>query len=261
VTTEVSKCLRWAGYKALGEAGILRTLEDQRKMEKGTNDHYRLEREFRLFSLAKEITIFDPDNGIYGKCDELDRNYITGELFVVDFKTIDEWFFRTRLKREGIRNHLKNTAFYPSLPDDELQIMIYIRMWRQLIRYPEIPIRFGLIIYENKNNPNERKSSLVDYDEALIVKFFTRLKELNDCLDKGENIPPYIPKEAYVHNICPYRLKCPRGQEALLTKIKKKNIPLWKIYELKRRAKQEMPETPKTKSGQNSLFSFQKEAV
>ena len=244
IVTDVSKCLRWAGYKVLGETGIPMTLEDDRKREKGTQDHYRLEREFRLVSLAKEIVIFDPDNGIYGKCDELDRNYITGELFVVDFKTSEQWYFQSKIKREGLPKHLKETNFYVPVPDDELQIMLYIRMWRQLIRYPEIPIKFGLVVYENKNNPNQRKACLVEYDENLMAKFFTRLKELNDCLDKGGNIPPYIPKEANVHGFCPYRLKCPRGQEAIQPKIKKRNIPLWKIYELKRRAKHQIPASP-----------------
>ncbi len=239
----------------LGETGIPYTLEEERKMEKGTNDHWRLEREFRFVALAREIVIFDPDSGIYGKCDILARNFITGELFVADFKGTEEWLFKTRLKREGIRSHLKNTNFYPAFPDDEFQVMLYIRMWRQLIRYPEIPIRFGLVIYENKNNPNERKPCLVEYDEKLMEKFLNHLKELNAYLDNGENITPYISKEAYVHNICPYRLKCPRGQEALLPKLKKKNIPLWKIYDLKRRAKQEMLNSP---SPQLNLFEEKK---
>lgn len=243
MATEISKCLRRAGYQKLGEVGIPSTLEEERKMEKGINDHFRLEREFRLLAFAKEAHIFDLEFGIYGRCDELSRNYITGELFITEFKTIEEWFFKSRLKREGIRPHLKNTSFYPAIPDDEVQVMLYIRMLRQLIRYPEIPIRFGLIIYENKNNPNERKNCLVEYDEALMAKFLSHLKELNAYLDGGGNISPYIPKEAYVHNICPYRLKCERGQEALLPKLKKRNLPLWKIYDLKRRAKQPMPAT------------------
>lgn len=242
--TEISKCLRWAGYKALGEVGIPYTLELHRKMERGRGDHLRLEEEFQMFSLGREIKIFDPENNIKGKCDILARNYITGELFVVDFKTIDDWLFKSRLKRENLRAHLKNTDFYPAMPDDEFQIMLYIRMWRQLLNPLEIPIRFGLVIYENRNDPNQRKSCLVEYDEKLMEKFFAHLLELNEDLDKNENIPPYIPKDAYVHTICPYRLKCPRGQEALAPKLKKRNIPLWKIYELKRRAKQPVAEMP-----------------
>lgn len=252
--TEISKCLRWAGYKALGEIGIPRTLKETRKMEVGTSAHYRLEREFGLISLASEIRIFDQKNFIYGKCDIMARNYITGELFPVDFKNTENWFFGSRIKREGLRPHLKKTTFYQALPDDEFQVMLYIRMWRKLVQYPEIPripIRFGLVIYENRNDPNLRKSCLVEYDENLMAKFFEHLRELNSCLDKGKNIPPYIPKEGFVHIICPYRLKCPRGQEAVKEKIKKKNLPLWKIYELKKRAKQEMPKEPELK---NKLF-------
>jgi len=252
-TTEISKCLRWAGYKALGEKGIPLELEAERRMEKGTHDHYRLEREFGLVALSKEIRIFDPDNFIYGKCDILARNFITGELFVVDFKTIEEWVFRSRLKREGLPSHLKKTNFYPPFPDDETQIMLYIRMWRMLIRDPEIFIRFGLLIYENKNNPNERKAALVEYDEKVIEKFFVKLQELQNCLSVGENIPPYIPPEAYVHTICPFRKKCPIGQLALGKKMKKRNIPLWKIFELKRRAKQTMPQLPAKPSPQGEL--------
>jgi len=251
--TEISKCLRWAGFTALGEKGLPTTLGEQRKMEKGRLDHYRLEREFNVVALAKEISIFDPENFVYGKCDLLARNFITGELFVVDFKTIDNWSFHSRLKRKGLIEHLRKTPFYPALPDDEIQIMLYIRMWRKLIRHPEIPIRFGMVIYENKNNPNERKSALVEYDEALMKKFFAKLAELNQALDNGKNIEPYIPPDDYVHSICPFRLKCPLGQQAMKKKLKRRNIPFWKILELKRRARQAVPPAPEV-NRQLALF-------
>ena len=240
--TQISKCLVWAGYSFLKEVGIPSKVEDERRMEKGTNDHFRLQREFRLAFVTRNNKIYDPEFGVYGESDGLARNYKTGELFVPEFKTVDEWSFRSRIKREGLPKHLINTKYYVAVPDDAFQTMLYMRIWRQLINSPKNPIRFGLVIYENKNNPNQRKSCLVEYDETLVAKFGAHLKELNQCLDSGQNIEPYIPKEAYVHHICPFRLKCSRGQEAELIKTKqKKNIPLWKIYQLKRRAKQEMP--------------------
>lgn len=256
--TQVSKCLRWAGYEFLKETGIPRKVEDERRMEKGTNDHFRLQREFRLVFVTRNNKIYDSEYGIYGESDGLARNYITGELFVPEFKTVEEWIFKSRVKREGLPKHLVNTSFYVAVPDDAFQTMLYVRIWRQLIRHPEIPIRFGLVIYENKNNPNERKACLVEYDERLIEKFGQKFQELNRCLDNGENIVAYIPKEAFVHSFCPFRLQCPRGQEAILPKIKKRNISLWVIYQLKKRAKQELP---KIEPAQSSLLFPKKEAA
>lgn len=256
--TQVSKCLRWAGYEALGEIGILPTIEVEEKRKKGTHDHYRLQREYGAFFIAWRNRIYDLELGIYGESDGLARNYETGEIFVPEFKTIEEWFFKTAIKRDRIPTHLKQTNFCVALPDDAFQTMIYIRIWRKLFRHPEVPIRFGLVIYENRNKPIEHKACLIEYDENLMIKFSDHLRQLNECLDRKENIPAYIPKEAYVHLICPYRLKCPRGQEAMHDKLKKKNIPLWKIYDLKRRAKQEM-EIPKLPPPQLNLFKEEPE--
>lgn len=250
-----SKCLRWAGYEALGIAGKKPNVKTKRKMEQGTYSHYRLEREFGFISLCKEMYLFDPELHIKGRCDILARNWQTGELFIIDFKTIDNYFFG-EIKREGLPDHLKCGNFYVGLSDDMLQVMLYTRMLRQLVRVPEIPIRYGAVIYENKNNPNLRKTALVEYDENLIDKFKEKIQTLEKALDSGKNIDPYLDKTMFVHTICSYNEQCIRGLEALKVQSKKrKNLPLWKIYEIKRQKK---AAPPKPASLQMKLFNEEK---
>jgi hypothetical protein len=69
-----------------------------------------------------------------------------------------------------------------------------------------------------------------------MARFFKHFQKMNELLDQHKLIDPYIPKESRVHLFCPYRNICERGQDALiLNKNKRKNIPLWMIYQIRRK--------------------------
>jgi len=213
-------------------------------MRASASDHRDLEREFRIISLANEIYLLDPESGLIGKIDLLGLNYLTGELIIGDFKIIEQWHFQTAIKRKRLRAHLKKTPFYAPLPEDELQLIVYIYLFEKMFG---LRIRFGLLVYVNRNKPEERKPALVEYDEKLLEKFLAKLDLQRQLLKKKKLIEPYLPVESYIHARCSYRLKCPRGQEAMRTKVKKKSIPLWKIYQLRRQKQQVPPLEPEQK--------------
>lgn len=247
----LAKCLRWVAYNSLGIEGLPPTVKQMQRMQAGRYAHYRLGKEFAPLALGKEILIFDHDYHIRGYTDLIACNYITGELFIVDFKFRTDWRFQ-QIKRKGIPDHLKDTPFYPPDSDDEIQVMLYIRMTR---RYG-LDIKYGVVIYEKMGDPCERKVSLIEYNQKLIEKYLEKIKEMEELLHQGKLIEPYIPVEASVHHICPFRQICPTGRLALARTEKKKDIPLWILLKIRKEKKSRQEVLLKIKKDQGDLFNL-----
>jgi len=247
----LAKCLRWVAYEASGVKGLPLTVGQLQRMQAGRYGHYRVEKEFAPLALGKEILIFDPEYHIRGYTDLIARNYITGELFIVDFKFRTDWRF-AQIKRKGIPEHLKDTPFYPPDSDDEIQIMLYIRMAKQC----GLDIKYGVVIYEKMGDPCERKVSLIECNQKLIEKYLEKIKEMEKLLYQGKLIEPYIPVEASVHHICPFRQMCPTGRLALARTEPRKDIPLWILLKIRKEKKSREQVRLKKQKDQGDLFNL-----
>lgn len=278
------QCILWNTYELLGFEGLPKKAKDVLRLDVGTNYHWLLERLFGPFAIAKEVNLIDRRHRLRGRADMLVRGVIAGELAVVDFKTREPFPFGL-IKREGLPDYLRDTPFYPADPASELQVMLYIYMFRQMVRdimdnepeelallikegaakagvslgkavidsivetiLPrwELPLRYGLVIYANLGVPGQFKTALVEYDPRIVERFLAKLAEARQALKRGRPqdptnnppIQPYLAKESHIcGQYCPMRHICPRGQEAMAWQGPRKDIPLWKIFELRRRHK------------------------
>jgi hypothetical protein len=178
--------------------------EQEQRMESGTYAHIRLQRKLQPLGLGQELTLYDFEHHFRARADFIFRNWQTGELAIADFKEKDDWLIQgiTVEERPG---HLKGTSFYPPDPSDELQVQIYLWLWRKLVqdithspegiaaisdliapelkdsgRAPEIAeriferipyswyVRYGVVLYVNRGNHADRKVALVEYDERIV---------------------------------------------------------------------------------------------
>lgn len=218
----LAKCILWGVLYAARVPGEARKRKDMRRMEGGTVAHQRLQGEFRRYALGSELLVFDFENRINGYIDHMLRNYETGELAVVDYKHRGEFAFR-KILRKGLAAHLRATKFYPPLPDDTVQVMLYIWMFRRLVHdithSPENTdsiaallrelygitrrralqdaekifdritfgwrVRKGYVLCENQSDHDQRKGALVEYDQAVVDRILSVLKLAERYVDDG----------------------------------------------------------------------------
>ncbi len=232
----------------------------KRILEAGTSGHLRIARYFSKITVAKELPFIDEEYRIKGQCDAL--IYISPDLdveqsgfYVVEIKTTSSAEF-DRIKEAG-------------QPKEEhvLQCLIYI--WGLTRYYKSIPIRGGIIYYENRDTLDYHLFN-VEYDESRLLPLLTQVKAmLPDLIIEGKlPMDAHLPLDHWGHEYCPYLSICEVGQEAMkLKKEKKPEIPDRVLAEIigmrivkKQRAKEEKAKsrkTPRTLEELSSEFNWE----
>ena len=175
----------------------------RRMFEVGIEGHRRIERYLRRISLAQEVFFQDDRYRIKGYCDALvfippSLSEEHSGLYAVEIKTTGSWEFG-RIEDEGPRE------------DHRRQLMIYI--WG-LERYYGLPIRGGIIFYEDRDSLEHRLFD-VAYDELLMEELLRKVERMWEALREGHLPDDHPPLDHWVHRYCPYLDICEVGKEAL----------------------------------------------
>lgn len=175
----------------------------RRMFEVGIEGHRRIERYLRRISLAQEVFFQDDRYRIKGYCDALvfippSLSEEHSGLYAVEIKTTGSWEFG-RIEDEGPRE------------DHRRQLMIYI--WG-LERYYGLPIRGGIIFYEDRDSLEHRLFD-VAYDELLMEELLGRVERMWEALREGHLPDDHPPLDHWVHRYCPYLDICEVGREAM----------------------------------------------
>jgi len=230
----------------------------KRILEAGTSSHFRIPKYFSKITVAKEMPFLDEEYRIRGQCDALiyippDLDVEHSGFYVVEIKTTSSSEFE-RIKEAG-------------QPKEEhiTQCLIYI--WGLTRYYKSIPIRGGIIYYENRDTLDYHLFN-VTYDENLLLPLLNEIKAmLPGLIIEGKLPEAHLPLDHWAHEYCPYLSVCDYGQEAMkLKKEKKSEIPDRVLAEIigmrivkKQRAKEEKvkKKTPRTLEELSEEFNWE----
>ncbi len=213
-STLATGCLLRAARELLGMPKAEPTGRQRRVREAGSAAHARIFRYFSPVRLAEEVPFLVEEYRIKGRCDAL--LYIPPSLshagrgfYALEIKTLGTWEYGT-IEEEGKPrfDHLR-------------QCLIYQWGVRQ---YYGLPIRAGIIYYENRDTMDYRLF-LVPFEEGELFPLLELVKAMLPYVEKGE-LPQgeeyLLPLDHWAHRYCPYLPICSHGQEAAK---RKREIP------------------------------------
>jgi CRISPR/Cas system-associated exonuclease Cas4 (RecB family) len=182
----------------------------KRILDAGISGHYRIAKYFAEITVARELPFVDEEYRIRGQCDAL--LYIPPEMdsektgfYVVEIKTVNDIEYE-RLKQAG-----------EPRDDHRLQCLIYL--WGIERYYRVIPLRGGILYYENRNTL-EYLLFAVEYDKARLAPLLERVKEMLRGLKEGRLPENQEPVEHCSY--CAYLQICDVGQQAMRQKKQKR---------------------------------------
>jgi len=203
-------CILAVAFELLGAPKAEPDSRVKRIFQVGSSSHYRILKYFSKVMLAQEVPFIDEEYRIKGRCDAL--LFIPPELdkalqgfYVLEVKTASSMAYGL-IKEEGRpkEEHLR-------------QCLIYI--WG-IKRYYGLPIRGGLIYYENRDTL-EYMLFPVEYEEAELLPLLERAKAMLPGLREGrlpDGPEDRLPPDHWAHEYCPYLEICDWGQEAVRQK-------------------------------------------
>jgi hypothetical protein len=186
----------------------------KRILEAGTSGHFRIAKYFSKITVAKELPFIDEEYRIKGQCDALiyipsDLDVENSGFYVVEIKTTSSSEF-DKIKEAG-------------RPKEEHVTQCFIYIWGLTRHYKSIPIRGGIIYYENRDTLNYHLFN-VTYDENLLRPLLSEVKAmLPGLIIEGKLPEAHLPLDHWGHEYCSYLSTCAIGQEAM--KRKKENKP------------------------------------
>jgi len=156
-----------------------------------------------------EVDVFEESLNFYGHCDMIwdfsnfsedkfkgikasfDKSLLPSGPIVVDMKTCNDYKFSSVLKKG------------PGL-DYRIQLTIYANI---------LPVEFGLLIYENKNNSEVAAYKIEKNTEAIYNLVKTQAKQMNEMVEM-KLLPPPRPsnKDDYECSSCPFRKICHKSK-------------------------------------------------
>ncbi len=213
-STLAAGCLLRVARELLGMPKAEPTVRQKRLRDAGSSAHSRILGYFSPISLAQEVPFLVEEHRIKGRCDAL--LYVPSGFsqeaqgfYALEIKTLGTWEYGT-IEEEG----------KPRL-DHLRQCLIY--QWG-INRYYGIPIRAGIIYYENRDTL-DYMLFLVPFEEGELLPLLELVKLTLLYVERGE-LPQSeeyrLPLDHWGHRYCPYLPLCPYGQEAVK---KKREVP------------------------------------
>ena len=205
-STLAQGCLLAVGHELLRHPRAEPGARRRRIMEAGVHSHERIMGYLRPFIVARELPFMEPELRIRGRCDAL--------LYIPPEAGVEEpGFYALEVKTIGSVGFAEVRAQGSPKPEHLRQCLLYQRGLR---RFYGVPVRGGIVYYENRDTLEYRIFS-VDYDEEGLAELLGKLPEVialarEGRLPEGEGYR--LPADHWAHRYCPYLPLCPHGQEA-----------------------------------------------
>ncbi len=176
-----------------------------RILQVGTEGHRRISRYFSSITLAREVPFVDEEYRIKGYCDAIvyippERDAENAGFYAVEIKTSGAAEFE-RIVDEG-------------QPKEEHVRQCQIYIWGIERYYKCIPLRGGIIFYENRDTL-EHCLFDVEYDEAALASLLAKVKAMWERLREGQLPEDHLPLDHWAHRYCGYLDICEVGQRAI----------------------------------------------
>ena len=179
----------------------------KRIFQVGSSSHHRILRYFSKVVMAQEVPFLDEEYRLKGRCDAIlfippELGEVAQGFYVLEVKTASSLEYEL-IKEEG-------------RPKEEHERQCLIYQWG-IKRYYGLPIRGGLIYYENRDTL-EYMLLPVEYDEAALLPLLERARAMLPLLQEGklpDGPEDRLPPDHWAHEYCPYLEICDRGREAV----------------------------------------------
>lgn len=207
-STLAQGCLLAVGHELLRHPRAEPGARRRRIMQAGVLSHERIMGYLRPLIVAQELPFLEPELRIRGRCDAL--------LYIPPETGVEEpGFYALEVKTLGSTGFVEVKAKGPR-PEHLRQCLLYQRGLR---RFYGVPVRGGIVYYENRDTLEYRLFA-VDYDEGVLAELLDKLPEVialarEGKLPEGEGYR--LPADHWAHRYCPYLPLCPYGQEAVST--------------------------------------------
>ena len=206
-STLAQGCLLAVGHELLRHPRAEPEARRKRIMQAGSLSHERIMGYLRPFIVARELPFLEPELRIRGRCDAL--------LYIPPEAEVEEpGFYALEVKTTGSIGFAEVASRGEPKPEHARQCLIY---QRGLKRFYGIPIRGGLVYYENRDTL-EYHIFPVGEDEGDLEGILEKLPEVIELAREGklpERDEFRLPPEHWAHRYCPYLPLCPYGQEAV----------------------------------------------
>lgn len=207
-------CMLYVARELLGVPKEEPDSRVKRILNAGTSGHWRIARYFSRVTLAREAPFTDEEHRIRGRCDAI--VYLPPEL---DPK--NNGFYAVEIKTVGSTEYGLIKGAKEPKPEHRMQCLIYI--WGIRRYYKSIPLRGGIVYYEDRDTLDYLLFD-VEYEEEKLQPLLERVKAILPGLKEGRLPEDHLPPEHWVHGYCPYLSICEHGQKAVRSR-KKAGIP------------------------------------
>jgi len=209
-------CVLYMAYDLLEKPKKEIDTRVKRIFDVGTSSHYRIPKYFSKLIVAKELYFADEEYRIHGYCDAL--IYIPPEM-----DAENTGFYVMELKTTSSAAYERIIDFAQPQEEHVRQCQLYI--WGVNRHYKVIPIKGGIIYYENRDTLASFLFN-IEYNETELVKFLDRVKAIYPLVSRGELPDDYLEFDHWAHGYCPYLPICEQGQKAIeRQKSGKKELP------------------------------------